>query len=131
MTCSGGSLRMQARMAVEARIGSSPVMRAAAGVTAATGSGANRMIARPTVAFQKPITDQGKVTANSTTSRKSAGPKPPADNAAASSQTRPTIDSPTSVKKAIRRPVGGERGRQGFVRDGTFQHGFHFLHLGI
>ena len=44
------------------------MMRAAAGVTAATGSRAKRMITSPMVAFQKPMTDQGSVTANSATS---------------------------------------------------------------
>ena len=33
------------------------------------------------VAFQKPITDQGSVTANITTRMKSTTPKPPADSA--------------------------------------------------
>ena len=70
MTRSGGSLRMQTRIAVEAVIGSSPRDAAAAGVTAATGSRANRMIRKPMVAFQKPITIQGSVTANSTTRTK-------------------------------------------------------------
>ena len=66
-TRSGGSLRMHSRIAVEAVIGSSPRTRPAAGVTAATGSRAKRMIRRPMVAFQKPITYQGSVTANSAT----------------------------------------------------------------
>ena len=71
MTRSASSLRTHHRIAVLAVIGSSPVTRAATGVTAATGS-AERMMKRPMVAFQKPITDQGSVTANSTTRMKSS-----------------------------------------------------------
>ena len=65
------------RIAVLAVIGSSPRTRAETGVTAATGS-AERMMKSPKVAFQKPITDHGRVTANSSTRMKSTTLKPPA-----------------------------------------------------
>ena len=44
-------------------IGTSPDTRPADGVTATTGSRAKSMMTRPMVAFQKPITSHGKVTA--------------------------------------------------------------------
>ena len=81
MTRSGGSSRMQTRMAVDATIGSRPETRPADGVTAATGSRAKRMMMKPMVAFQKPMTIHGSVTANSVTSSRSPGPNPPADKA--------------------------------------------------
>ena len=68
-------------IAVDDTIGSCPDTRPADGVTATTGSRANSMITRPMVAFQKPITSHGSVTANSITSSRSPGLKPPADSA--------------------------------------------------
>ena len=106
MTRSASSLRTHHRIAVFAVIGSSPFTRAETGVTAATGS-AERMMKSPKVAFQKPITDQGSVTANSTTRMKSTTPKPPADRAKDSSQTSPTIEPRTTSAKKTRRPVSG------------------------
>ena len=41
------------------------------------------------VAFQKPITDHGRVTANMTRSAMSKAPRPPTDRAAVSSQSSP------------------------------------------
>ena len=64
----------------------------------------------PMVAFQKPITDQGSVMANSTTRMKSITPKPPADSANASSQISPTIEASTIRVKKTRRPVSGSAG---------------------
>ncbi len=81
MTRSVSSLRTHHSTAVRAVIGSSPRTRAETGVTAATGSAEKRINASPMVAFQKPITDQGSVTANITTRMKSTTPKPPADSA--------------------------------------------------
>ena len=106
MTRSVSSLRTHHRMAVLAVIGSSPVTRAETGVTAATGL-AERMMNSPMVAFQKPITDHGRVTANSTTRMKSISPKPPADSANDSSQMSPTIEASTIRVKKTRRPVSG------------------------
>ena len=81
MTRSVSSLRTHHSTAVLVVIGSSPRTRAETGVTAATGSAEKRIRASPMVAFQKPITDQGSVTANIATKMKSTTPKPPADNA--------------------------------------------------
>src|SRR5215469_6225557 len=92
MTRAGGSLRMQARIATLAMIGSSPRTAPAIGVTATTGSRANRMIKRPIVAFQKLITVQGSVTAKSATSSASIGPDGPAETAIAHSQVSAAID---------------------------------------
>jgi hypothetical protein len=83
--------------------GSSPRTPAAAGVTAATGSRARRMIRKPMVAFQKPMTYQGNVTANSTTNARSSAPKPPGESAITASQTMPAIENPTSVENNSRR----------------------------
>ena len=110
MTRSGGSLRMQTRIAVEAVIGSSPRTRPATGVTAATGSRAKRMINRPMVAFQKLITVQGSVIANSTTSAQSRTPNVPADSAMTSSQTMPMSDRATSAKNNACRRASGSGG---------------------
>ena len=107
MIRSGGSLRMQTRMAVEAVIGSSPRTRAAAGVTEATGSRAKRMMRRPMVAFQKPITNHGSVTANRTTRTRSTASKPPAESATAQQPDQARRSKhPTSVKNSTRRRVG-------------------------
>src|SRR5262249_19619187 len=76
------------------------------GVTAATGSGAKRMIASPMAAFQKPITYQGSVTANSTTRTRSTQPKPPGESAITASQTRPAMVRPTAAKNATGRQAG-------------------------
>ncbi len=65
ITRSGSSLRMHTRTAVDAVIASFPRMPAAIGITAAIGSGAKRMMKNPIVAFQKPATIHGSVTANS------------------------------------------------------------------
>ena len=94
ITRSVSSLRTHQRIAVFVVIGSSPATRAETGVTAATGL-AERMMNRPIVAFQKPMTDHGRVTANSTTRTKSTMPKPPAVRAKANSQTSPTIEAAT------------------------------------
>src|SRR5215813_6007150 len=115
-TRSGGSLRMHSRSAVDAVIGSSPRTRPATGITAATGSRAKRMISRPMVAFQKPITYQGKVTAKSTTKTRSTALKPPAESAITASQIRPAIVRPTLRK------TGGGRADPDFVAGGTFEH---------
>ena len=96
---------MHTRIAVEAVIGSSPRTRAAAGVTKATGSRAKRMMRRPMVAFQKPMTDHGSVTANRTTRTRSTASKPPADSATVSSQIKPAIEAPTSAQNSRRRRV--------------------------
>src|SRR5262249_55982672 len=102
-TRSGGSLRMHSSTAVDAVIGSSPRTRPATGMTAATGSRAKRMISRPMVAFQNPITYQGSVTANSTTKTTSTAPNPPGENAITASQIRPAIVSPTLRKTSTGR----------------------------
>src|SRR6516162_5208276 len=94
---------MHKRTAVDAVIGSSPRTRPATGITAATGSRAKRMISRPMVAFQKPITYQGSVTAKSTTKTRSTAPKPPGESAITASQVRPAIVSPTLRKTSIGR----------------------------
>ena len=72
ITRSGGSLRMHNRIAVDAVTGSSPRTLRAAGMTAADGIGANRMIKKPMTAFQNPITIQGNVTANSASNVRSS-----------------------------------------------------------
>ena len=95
MTRSVSSLRTHHRIAVFAVIGSLPVTRAETGVTAATGF-FERMMKRPIVAFQKPITDHGSVTANSTARVRSTRPKPPAVSANDSRQTRPIIEAARS-----------------------------------
>src|SRR2546430_2246266 len=100
---SGGSLRTHSRTAVDAVIGSSARMRPATGRTAATGSRAKRMIRRPMVAFQKPITYQGSVTANSTTRMRPVAPIPPGESATRASQISPAIDSPTHRKNSTGR----------------------------
>src|SRR5262249_8319763 len=102
-TRSGGSLRMQSRIAVDATIGSSPRTRQATGVTAATGSAAERMITKPIAAFQKPITYQGSVTANSTIKTRSSVPIPPGESANAASQMKPAIVAATQMKKTAGR----------------------------
>ena len=109
MTRSVSSLRTHHRIAVFAVIGSLPVTRADTGVTAATGF-AERMMNSPMVAFQKPITDHGSVTANSTTRMKSTTPKPPAVSANDSSQTSPIIEAATIRVKNTRRAVSGSAG---------------------
>ena len=110
MTRSVSSLRTHHRIAVFAVIGSSPVTRAETGVTAATGL-AERMMNRPKVAFQKPITDHGSVTANSSTRMRSTTPKPPAESANDRSQISPTIEARTTRVKNTRRAVRGSEGR--------------------
>src|SRR5207237_7009390 len=70
----------------DAVIGSSPRRRETTGVTVATGSEVNRITSRPIVAFQKPMTNQGSVTAKSRTRRRSRRPKPPLDRAVTASQ---------------------------------------------
>ena len=59
---------MQSNMAVDAAISSSPRIRDAWGITAAIGSGENRKIRNPIMAFQNPATIQGNVIANNTIS---------------------------------------------------------------
>src|SRR3954451_25144084 len=83
-----------------------PRTRAETGVTAATGS-AERMMKSPMVAFQKPITDQGSVMANSTTRTKSSAVKTPAVSAYESSQISPIIEASTMTVKNARRRVRG------------------------
>src|SRR6266576_3008353 len=92
MNCSvrsGGSLRMQRRIAVEA----------------ATGSGEKRMSRKPIMAFQNPITTHGSVTANITTRMKSTTLNPPGESAMQASQTSPAMVRPTTVKNHILRMV--------------------------
>src|SRR5580692_6179157 len=91
---------MQTRIAVDAVIGSSPRTRPAIGVTATTGSRAKRMIKSPMVAFQKLITVQGSVTANSATSAQSTAPKVPTESATTHNQVSPTSERPTSAKNS-------------------------------
>ena len=74
-------MRTNIAIAVEAVIGSSARTRAAIGSTVATGSRANRMMKKPMVAFQNPITDQGMVTPKNSSSSASSQPNPPADSA--------------------------------------------------
>jgi len=109
-TRSGGSLRMHSRTAVDAVIGSSPRTRSATGMTAATGSRAKRMISSPMVAFQTPITYQGKVRAKSTTKTRSTALKPPGESAITASQIRPAIVTPTPRKTSIGRHAGRATG---------------------
>ena len=66
---------------------------------------------KPMVAFQKPITDHGMVTANSSSRMKSSMPKPPADSANGSSQTARHGGEDDQAKKT-RRPVSGRRARR-------------------
>ena len=78
------------------------------------------------VAFQKPITVQGSVTANSTTSTRSTTPKPPADSAygrAARSARRSR--APTSAKNSTRRSASGGLARRSRapLAEGSFDHG--------
>ncbi len=68
-------------IAVDAVIFSSPRRCATDGSTVAIGSRANRMMTKPMVAFQNPITDQGMVSPKNRSRRASAAPKPPADSA--------------------------------------------------
>ncbi len=103
MTRAGGSLRMQTRIAVEATIGSSPRTRVTAGVTVAIGSRQNRMMMRPMVAFQKPMTVHGSVTANMTMSAVSVAPRPPTESAAVRSQSKPIIVAATTAANTTRR----------------------------
>src|SRR6516165_2162268 len=98
MTRPGGSLRMQARIATEAVIGSSPRTAPAIGVTATTGSRAERMIRSPIVAFQKLITVHGSVTANNAVSATMITPDPPAESASAHSQVSAMIEMATRAK---------------------------------
>ena len=67
----------------------------------------------PMVAFQKPITDQGRVTANISTRMKSMTPKPPAERAKDKSQISPAIEARTIRAKNMRRPVSGSAGVAG------------------
>src|SRR5580704_14429306 len=101
---------MQIRIAVAAVIGSSPRTRPATGVTAATGSCANRMIRSPIEAFQKLITVHGSVIAKHATRRASSTPNPPTDSASAQSQLRPRIERPTSAKNSACRPASDGAG---------------------
>src|SRR5262249_24651241 len=96
---------MHSRIAVEAVIGSLPLTLRAAGSTVAIGSRAKRMMRKPMVAFQKPITDHGKVAANSTRMRKSRLSKPSGASANAVSASTPTMVAMTSVANSTRRPV--------------------------
>ena len=81
MTRSGGSLRTNMQIAVDAVIGSSGRMRATAGTTAAIGSREKRMMQKPITAFQKPMQVQGSVSPNEISSRISSTPNPPAESA--------------------------------------------------
>src|SRR5215218_8553387 len=83
---------------VEAAIGSSPRMRAATGHTRAVGLRAKRMMRKPIDAFQKPITDHGKVTAKSASRVRSKASRPPTDRAAANRQRSPAILAATRLK---------------------------------
>ena len=58
------------------------------------------------VAFQKPITYQGSVTANSATRTASTKPKPPGESATTASQISPAIVSPTHAKNSAGRQAG-------------------------
>ena len=75
------------RIAVRAVIVSSPRMRAAIGLTAATGSRAQVMSRNPIVAFQNPTTDHGSVSVNS--ARKSTAATPRGGTATAASEHEP------------------------------------------
>ena len=91
MTRSGGSLRMHNRMrgrrrdrfvAADARRRRHRPRR--------SDRAAKRMIRKPMTAFQKPITVQGSVSANSTSSdERRATPKPPGESASAASASEP------------------------------------------
>ncbi len=97
MTRSDNSLRMQRRSAVEAMTGSSPLIRAAAGLTAASGSRAKRMIIKPMTAFQKPITVQGSVTVKNKRKSRSRKPNPPGESATTVVQSSAAIVATTST----------------------------------
>ncbi len=68
MMRSGTSLRMQTRIAVEAKMGSSPRIVVTWGMTADAASAENRMTRKPITAFQNPATIQGKVMEKSASS---------------------------------------------------------------
>ena len=103
VTGSGLSLRMHIRIAVDAVIGSSPRMLAASGFTVTAGSRAKRMIRKPMKAFQKPITDQGRVMVNNR--RNEIAPKLCGGTAIAASHSTAIIVAPTSPANSARRRV--------------------------
>ena len=123
-TRSGGSLRMQTRIAVDVVIGSSPRTRPATGVTAATGSRANRMIRRPMVGVPEADhvpgqRDREEQDQNEIDRAEAAG-----ESAHASSQMRPVIVRPTSAKKTRAAAIGRGGGRRsGLVARRAFEHG--------
>ena len=57
------------------------------------------------VAFQNPITDQGRVRPNSSSSTASVSPNPPADSACAASTRSAAMVNATSAANSIRRPT--------------------------
>ena len=92
---------MHIRIAVRAVIGSSPRMRAAIGLTAATGSRAHVKSRNPIVAFQNPTTDHGSVSVNRT--RKSTAAKPRGGTATTASNMSPTMVAAVSAAYSARR----------------------------
>ena len=102
---SGNSLRMHSRIAVDAVIGSSPRIPAAAGSTATTGSAAKRMMRNPITAFQNPTTIHGRTTANSAKIATSTRPMPPGDSAIAIRPSIPIMVTAASTPNSTRRPV--------------------------
>ena len=99
---SGGSLRTQSRIAVDAVTGSSSRISPAAGSTAATGSAEKRMMMKPITAFQNPATIQGNVIANRTSAARSRIPNPPGVNASAASHSDPAMVTKNRTAKAAR-----------------------------
>ena len=106
MTRSGGSLRTNMQIAVDAVIGSSPRMRATAGTTVAIGSRANRMMQKPITAFQKPMQVHGRVRPKHKSSRASSTPKPPADEGVGRKRQR--ADDGGDDEEGKKRPSSGQ-----------------------
>ena len=94
---------MHIRIAVVAVIGSSPRMLAAIGLTVTAGSRDSRMIQKPMKAFQKPITDQGRVIVNRT--RNEMAPKLVGGTAMAASHSTAIMVAATSPANSVRRRV--------------------------
>src|SRR5262249_22804637 len=115
MIRAGSSLRMQAMRATEAVIGSSPRMRAAAGVTGATRALAERRITKPIAAVQKPMTGQGSGVRNNASQKKSNGPRPFRDSATADSHITAAMVAVTRMANKARLPLT----RDGFARWGS------------
>ena len=102
-TRSGRSLRTHVTIAVDATIVGNGSVRAACGITTALGSRANRIMQKPMAAFQKPTASHGVVMPNSTSSRRSTTPKPPAASVRTARTRSSAIVSVTSARKTRRR----------------------------